>query len=140
TAVVRCGNEAAAAVARSLWSPPLKLDTFRKDPLWLSRARGIPSLKLARRLGRGYRRLLHQRYPDCDFSRSGLGTLPERELLLQLALLGFPGPEGEPAAALRPFVQWQPFVEAHRELPGEMARLRDLWLRVQQIDRLADIV
>jgi hypothetical protein len=138
-AVARCGDADAAGEARSLWRPPLDLDGGLQDPVWVSRAREVGSPRLARRLARQIRRSVEGLYREGDLE----GVLSEfaiRDRLRQLALLGLPGPEGDPAAVMGPFLKWEPFVKACGWWPDVVPAARELLLQVQQIDGMAGLL
>jgi hypothetical protein len=101
-AVVRTGHAVAAEEARSLWRPPRSFRSEFDDHEWFALAREVGSRRLARALSREVRRQVRRyqeeqlegRSPDNDPLRAWTG------LVLQLAFLALPGPEGDARALM----------------------------------------
>jgi hypothetical protein len=142
-AVVRTGHAAAAEEARSLWRPPRSFRSVFDDHEWFALAREVGSRRLARALSREVRRQVHRyqeeqlegRSPESDPLRDWTG------LVLQLAFLALPGPEGDAQALMNHFADTIPAhlarssFQYYREMAARLAQAGAVETRADHLEQ-----
>jgi hypothetical protein len=122
-AVVRTGHAPSAQEARRSWRP---LRNLPDDPVSVSRLRELASPGTVRCLRREIKDLARAiATPGCESSIDQAGLLRTR--LTTLALLGQPGPEGEPATLLAPYAAERVFREECWWYEHDGPLLQQLW-------------
>jgi hypothetical protein len=135
-AVVRTGHAEAAEEARRLWRP---IRQVPDDGLTLSRLRELASPALCRQLRRDAKDLARI---IATPGHKEAGTRPGElhTVLCRIALLGQPGPDGEPAALLASYAGERAFRDECWWYEGDIPLLQRLWEQMcilnEQMSRL----
>jgi hypothetical protein len=135
--VLRARDRAAAEEARALWRPPRTFDRVLDDPAWLALARELGSRRLARALGREVRRAA---YAFAAVDPYGPARAALDRLVLRLALLALPAPEGDVGALLHTLRDIAPYrrEESHfHDLLGKVPALAEAGRLDAMAERLA---
>jgi hypothetical protein len=133
--VLRAGDAAAAEEARSLWRPPRDLDPVLDDADWLALARELGSRRLACGLAREIRRRAYQ-LATADPPEQSDGDRLER-LILRLAFLALPEPEGDVRDLLKELHQAEPYRRLERFFAAQLAQV-PAWAKAGQVEEMAD--